>query len=331
MNETVMSFPLERKHYPGENIFPDISLEFITHNNELIPVRHEIITANLSRSIWNVIVGPGRIWHEADDGEWDRASFPLSLVDSYVGRVHNCVATFTYQTASISNIYVQCSQETADLNDKQIGNIRIMIQGEYQPKSYSDSLLLIAERNYIKSRRIPVNPLFLIDKGRKIAHYFDRPLHTNAPTSLGAIILNDTIYLHPPKTRHGLYPYPHEMRHGVYSVTKSMAGALALFYFAERYGDEIFDAKITDYVAPLASHPAWQGVTFEHTLNMVTGTEGSEDAAHLYEILIKAKSAEEAIQNIATLGDAPSAPGERFNYASTNFFVLSYALLTTLC
>lgn len=138
--------------------------------------------------------------------------------------------------------------------------------------------------------------------------------------------MNDTIYLHPPKTRHGLYPYPHEMRHGVYSVTKSMAGALALFYFAERYGDEIFDAKITDYVAPLASHPAWQGVTFEHTLNMVTGTEGSEDAAHLYEILIKAKSAEEAIQNIATLGDAPSAPGERFNYASTNFFVLSYAL-----
>ncbi|MEZ5393837.1 MAG: hypothetical protein R2724_13495 [Bryobacterales bacterium] len=30
-------------------------------------------------------------------------------------------------------------------------------------------------------------------------------------------------------------PYPGAMRHGVFSVTKSMAGALAMFYFAERW------------------------------------------------------------------------------------------------
>jgi CubicO group peptidase (beta-lactamase class C family) len=116
------------------------------------------------------------------------------------------------------------------------------------------------------------------------------------------------------------------MRHGVWSVSKSMTGALALFYLEERYNEEVFDALITDYVTALADHPAWQGVTFGHALNMTTGTEGSESAEHLLNILVLARSAEEGIDNIATLGDYPEAPGEKFNYASTNLFVLSHAL-----
>lgn len=71
------------------------------------------------------------------------------------------------------------------------------------------------------------------------------------------MLVDGTIYLHPPATRHGLYPYPEEMRHGVWSVSKSMAGALALFYLEERYDEEVFDALITDYVPALADHPAW--------------------------------------------------------------------------
>ena len=55
------------------------------------------------------------------------------------------------------------------------------------------------------------------------------------------------------------------MRHAVYSVTKSMAGALSMFYLAERYEVEIFDALIPEYVPALRDHPAWQGVTFSHT------------------------------------------------------------------
>jgi CubicO group peptidase (beta-lactamase class C family) len=59
---------------------------------------------------------------------------------------------------------------------------------------------------------------------------------------------------------------------------------------------------------------------------MVPGVEAGEGAEHLLDILVLARGAEEAIQNIATLGDYPEVPGEQFNYASTNFFVLSYAL-----
>lgn len=243
-----------------------------------------------------------------------------------MGQARNCVASFVYTRDEITPVCLQCSQETADIDDKQLGNIHGIIPATLQAKLLADSIQIIERHLQSISRRIPVYPLTEIDSHHELADYFDKRIVTNAPTSLGAVYLNDTLYLHPPKTRHGLYPYPADMRHGVYSVTKSMAGALALLYFEERYQEDVFDALITDYVPALADHEGWQGVTFSHSLNMVTGTVGGESPEHLFHTLIKASTAEEAIQHIAQLGDAPELPGEKFNYASTNLFVLSYAL-----
>ena len=325
--ETEMQFPKEREPYKGEDLFPGFAVDFISHEDELIPFQKEIIITRFqSKSFWDVIVGAGKVWQEEEDGAWSRASFPLSLTDRYMGQVRNCVATFVYKPDTMSNVCLQCSQETADLNDHQVGNIQAMLPAKYEPRHYADSNQVIMQHHQVNLQRLPVYPLNAIDTHQEIADYFEKSLYTNAPTSLGAVIMDQKLYLHPPKTRHGLYPYPSEMRHGMYSVTKSMTGALSLFYFAKRYGEEIFNERITDYVPALADHPGWKGVTFAHTLNMVTGTEGSERAEHLFNILIKTRTAEESINNIASLGDYPGAPGENFNYASTNLFVLSYAL-----
>lgn len=325
--KTKITYPIGRAYYPGENIFPGIKIDFVSDGEELIPLQNEILLNSLqSGDTWNVLVGTGKIWHEPEDGAWSRASFPLSLTDSYIGQVRNCVATFVYTADSISNVYLQSSQETADYNDNQVGNMRAMIPAHYKPRTYANSQAVIEHRMRLKSNRFPVRPLSIIDRENVIADYFDKSIYTSAPTSLGAVVLDGVVYLHPPRTRHGLFPYPNEMRHAVYSVTKSMAGALALFYFAERYGPGIFDELITDYVPVLSDLPEWQGVTFSNTLNMVTGTEGGEDAARMFEVVVKARTAEEAINNIAALGDKMGAPGEVFNYASTNYFVLSYAL-----
>ena len=324
--KTEFDHPEERDPYPGENIFPKLTWDFLGHDGALIPIQKERVRGYQIGSFWDVLVGGGRIWQETTDGAWSRASFPLTLTDSYIGQSRNCVATFVYNAEDISKICVQCSQETADLNDRQIGNIRIMLDAEYQTQRYADSVAVIEKHKQSELRRLPILPLSKIDRHQELADYFEQSWATNASTSLGAILMNAEIYLHPPKTRHGLYPYPHEMRHGLYSVTKSMAGALALFHLAEYYDEAICDALITDYVPALKNHPGWQGVTFLHTLNMVSGTVGSERAEHLLDVLITARTAEESIQNIAQLGDAPEAPGEKFNYASTNLFVLSYAM-----
>ena len=327
LQDTELNYPKEKEYYPGENIFPKLQLDFISHRGELIPrIKKRIITRHQSNSYWDVIVGTGAVWHEAEDGEWSRASFPLTLTDRWVGQARNCVATFVYKTDAVSNLCLQCSQETADIDDKQLGNISGILPATFQAKQFADSIQIVERHVQSGSKRLPVHPLSEIDSNNEVAGYFEKMIYTNAPTSLGAVLMDNTLYLHPPKTRHGLYPYPNEMRHGLYSVTKSMAGALALMYFEERYQEGVFEKLISDYVPAFANHPGWQGVTFSHTLNMVTGTVGGEGPEHLFSTLIVAETAEEAIHNIAGLGGAPEAPGQKFNYASTNLFVLSYAL-----
>lgn len=226
----------------------------------------------------------------------------------------------------MSRVQLQCSQETADLNDAQIGDIRARIAAQYQPARPEEALQAIAAHSARQRARLPTAPLAAIDRRGELAAYFDRPRVTAAPTSLGALYLDGRAYLHPPQTRHGPYPYPEALRHGVYSVSKSLVGALALFHFAQRYGDALFDTPIAQHVPALAERPEWQGVTFAHALNMATGTAGSEAAEWLFQPLMMAASKEVAIANIARFGDGPGEPGERFHYATTHFFVLSYAL-----
>ena len=327
LEDTRINFFKQKAYYPGENLFPKLQLDFITHQGVLIPLRKDrIITRFQSDSYWDVVVGAGKVWHEPEDGEWNRASFPLTLTDRWVGQARNCVAAFVYKPDTISNICLQCSQETADIDDMQLGDINGMLPAGFEPKRYVDSAQIVERHKSSVAGRIPVHPLSEIDEDNMIARHFDIMIHSNAPTSLGAVFMNNKLYLHPPSTRHGPYPYPDEMRHGLYSVTMSLAGALAMMYLEERYEEDVFGALITDYVPALATHAGWQGVTFSHTLNMVTGTAGGEDAERLYSTLIVAETAEEAIRNIAGLGDAPEPPGRKFNYASTNLFVLSYAM-----
>lgn len=323
--ETEMVAPKDRASYPGEDLFPTFAVDFIARDGDLIPRQRSLIdTRARSDSYWDVIVGVGEVWREEHDGAWSRASFPLNLVARYVGEVRNCVGSFVYDAGAMSNVAVQCSQETAVLDAQQLGNVRVAAHATYEPKTFPDAAAFLAAYDRSASRRIRVAPLSKIDRHGTIAGYFDTSIWTNASTSLGAVYMDGTLYMNSARTRHGLYPYPDEMRHGVFSVTKSMAGALAMFYFAERYGEEIFDEEIADYVPAFADRPEWEGVTFSHALNMATGTRAGEDL--LYEPLELAPDKEAAINNIAAFGDFPEAPGEVFNYATTNTFVLSYAL-----
>lgn len=327
INETLLTYPKEKEFYPGENVFPALQLAFLTHGEAIIPRnRGRISTKNQGSSYWDVVVGTGQTWQEAGDGDWSRASFPLTLTDRWIGTARNCVATFVYQPDSISSVCLQCSQETADIDDKGLGNISGMLTASFKAKKLTDAPKILQAHLQAEAARFPIRPLYEFDQQGEITEYFDRMIVTNAPTSLGAVLMDSILYLHPPKTRHGPYPYPNAMRHGLYSVTKSMAGALSLLYLEERYADDLFDQFISDHVPALASHPGWQGVTFSHTLNMVTGVDGGEDAERLLKTLIVAETADEAIRNIASLQDVPALPGEQFNYASTNLFVLSYAL-----
>jgi CubicO group peptidase (beta-lactamase class C family) len=203
--------------------------------------------------------------------------------------------------------------------------MRVLVATQYQAQTFTDAANIIQQYANTLAARLPIHPLSEADPAGQLALLFSDSTG-NAYTSLGALLIDGKVYLHPPQTRHGPYPYPYEMRHGVFSVTKSMGGALSLFYLAQRYEEAIFDELITEYVPVLANHPAWQGVTFFHALNLVVGNEGEDVVGdNIYQVS-RVSSLDEKLAEIAKLGDAPEAPGEQFQYNSINDFVLSVAM-----
>lgn len=322
-----MDFPATRALYAGEDLFPPVTIDLVADGGRLIPRTTAIVsTASDGDSLWDVAVGVGAVWREADDGGWNRGSFPIDLVDRFFNQVRNCVATFVYRGDETSRTYVQCSQETADADDAQLGNLAAFLPTAWVAGDPGEGSAVVAAHERTVAERVPTRPLDAWDTHGELAAIFDRSWRTNASTSVGAVYADGVLFVHPARTRHGLHPYPDEMRHGVYSVTKSLAAAVALFHVAQRYGPEVLDARVVDHVPALADAPGWQDVTFVDALDMATGTNGGEAGDQLYEPLVLAETRSEALVNIAALGDAPDAPGEVFRYATTNTFVLSNAL-----
>jgi CubicO group peptidase (beta-lactamase class C family) len=158
--------------------------------------------------------------------------------------------------------------------------------------------------------------------------------------STSGLVLNDNIYLQPCYTRYGPFPYCDSMRHGSFSVTKSMGAAIAMLRLAEKYGDEVFEYKIVDYVDVTAKHEGWEEVTFADALNMATGIGddlpervepnvmlSDEDGdEQIFNGFMEAMSAQDKADICFTAGDYPWDPGEVARYNSCHTFILSVAM-----
>jgi hypothetical protein len=126
-------------------------------------------------------------------------------------------------------------------------------------------------------------------------------------------------------------------RHGVFSVTKSLGAAVTLLRLAQKYGDQVFDLKIKDYVTVTASHDGWERVTFGDALNMATGIGDNapqrepnkpfadENQPKMFKF-IGVRTAKEKLDISFSYGKYPWSPGEVVRYNSTQTFVLAAAL-----
>jgi CubicO group peptidase (beta-lactamase class C family) len=154
--------------------------------------------------------------------------------------------------------------------------------------------------------------------------------------TLSGLIIDDAVYARPCRTRWGDYPYCDQMRHGVYSISKSLGAMLAMLRLAEKYGDDVFDLKIKDYVDITSKHDGWREVTFGDTLNMATGIGDieprqvsgyvSEDSTALAKKIFKTQATNEKLKLIAAFGNYPWGPGEVFRYRTSDTFVLAAAM-----
>jgi CubicO group peptidase (beta-lactamase class C family) len=309
----------------GMRLFPGLSVRVISYGKYLVPLNRGIIlSGEQQNSFWNIILSPGRVWQESGDNGYSRASFPFTFTDNYIGQARNGVATFVYNSLEISDVAIQITQETSPVDDYEIANFKAMIPVSYSPSYFEEADRHILEFQKELAARPPVRAWSDLPLGGFTADFFRGGLPPDE-VSMAALLLNGELYIQPAYTRSGPYPYPLEMRHGVFSCTKSLVMGLSMFFAAERYGEDMFFEKIVDYVPALADHPGWQGVTFEDTLCMATGTQGGDEGDNIGPFILE-RTAEDKIAAVNALPDAAPAPGTAFNYASTNTFAVSYAL-----
>jgi len=153
-----------------------------------------------------------------------------------------------------------------------------------------------------------------------------------------AIVMDDVIYYKPCKTKFGNYPYTKNMRFGIWSVTKSVGPGIGMLRLAEKYGKQVFNLKIKDYVDIKADHNGWEEVTFGDALNMATGigdetgkgkgmvTDYSGISPHYRDFYSRAHSAKEKLTIISKSGNYPWGPREVVRYRDRDMFILGAAM-----
>ncbi len=336
---TVPEFEMQARYLPtdtpaGRSIFPGFSAEFFTYQDYLVPADRGLLSAQGENSDYRIILSPGQVWAEPGDGGMSRAAFPFVLAAIATNDAYNGIATFLYDETTVSFFRFQVVQEIGRVDDFW-GQSAL----SYVPGAVTERETLADQFAQELSALLPWRPWLELEaySDARLLYHFTGPVGW-PNTSATGLIWGDTLYMPPCYTRYGIFPYCRFMRHGSFSVAKSMGAALAMFRLAEKYGEEVFQLKISDYVQVTAAHDGWSEVTFGDALNMATGVGDAipgatpseamleNDAGTRFLAFLDARSAQEKLDACFTAGDYPWGPGEVARYSSCDTFILSVAL-----
>ncbi|TYC50333.1 beta-lactamase family protein [Rhodobacterales bacterium] len=325
-------------------LFPQVSLEFITVGDDLVPSTQDVIRVGSTengKSFWDVIVQPGKVWSEGDDG-WSRASFPFSLVYMLEGETHNGVAMFLYKDGEVSDLRYQILTQTSPFYVEDYftasGSVPATLAGTSVPDASqikADYEKIVADREDFRTWK---------DLEKKVGAEALKDFNTAIRPSelvLDGLVVDDTFYLRSCPTPAGELPYCERQRFGVWSVSKSAVAATALLAVAEKYGPEVFNAKIADYVPQAAGLAGWDKVTFGNALNMATGMGYGQREAEPktmwspysddYYAFYEARSANEKLDILLKAAKPYDwGPGVMPRYRDEDMFLLGAALTNYL-
>jgi len=306
---------------------PAFTVGVLTHGEHLAPVVQGFLPPSQL-----VVVSPGDVWSEPADQGMSRASFPFMVVDG--SGAHNGLATFVFDDSRVSNLWVQITQETAEWARHDLWGALPMT---YTPGALADEAAVRRGFDAEQQRAVPIKPWSALPVSARAAlDAFDGEVATEDVSASG-LVMDGTIYLRGCNTRTGPFPYCREMRHAAFSVTKSSAAAVALLRLAQKFGDDVFDLKIADYLTVTATHDGWKDVTFADALNMATGIgerspqrqpndfSADENRPRMFEWFRK-QTLKDKLDVAFSYPKYPWSRGEVFRYNSTHTFVLAAAM-----
>ena len=315
--------------------FPQVELSFVSDGQDLIPINRDRQLTLSDDSFWGIILEPGKVWSEADDQGWSRASFPFTFISARRNGGHNGIATFLFNDTEVSYVRLQIVQETAlwFRND-----MYAQLSATYQPRTFDNATTIIENfqqevlqtveiRDWDQLTHIGTDPQKLT---------FNSQLK-NSDINQTAFIKDNIVYMQPCYTRYGNYPYCRWMRNGAYSMTKSLGASLTMMRLAQLYGEQVYDLEISNYLDVSSNHNGWNGVTFGNLLNMAAGigdNGGTLNSGDIFadenqvklENMLTKNTAQEKLTVAFSYGNYSWGPGVEFRYNSALTFVLAAAM-----
>jgi len=342
--EMQMAPALEYRQVMGRDaqLFPGVTLEFFSHEGDLVPVTQDVITPpgqTETDSFWQIIVQPGLVWSEPEDDGWSRASFPFALMNRLEQDTHNGVATFAYKDGEVSDVRFQIVQQTAPYYVPEHFKAWGALPAEYKAADAASYAQISKEYAAELADRLEMKPWSELTTGDTANAVSGFEGDTSEEwVVMHALVKDDVVYYQPSQTSEGPYPYPTRMRFGVWSVTKSVGPGVGMLRLAEKYGDWVYELKLLDYLDIDPPHDGWEDVTFGNALNMATGLGGEEFDANpndfyadynfggSYDEWYRARSEADKVELLNKVGNYPWGPGLVARYRDRDMFALGVAM-----
>jgi CubicO group peptidase (beta-lactamase class C family) len=306
---------------------PEFDYEFIQSGSYLIPARRGLIITN--HPIWNIILEPGRVWHQKDDHGLSRASFPFTLVVKGGNSSFNGVMTFLFDNARVSKVWYQVTQETAI-------SLRIdmwgLLEAAYHRGAVDGAEKIRQRFEQELSNRFVTRPIGQLAKDYPGVNIdaFNRHVTPEHMTTYG-VVVNGVNYRGNCPTRHGDYPYCDWIRMASFSTAKTAFVSLAMMRLGQKYDSQIAGMLVKDYVPEAADSPGdWNTVTFDNLLDMATGNFASagfmvDEEGRIFDKFFGTDKYEEMI-HIAFDWPNSAKPGTHWVYRSSDTFIAVQAL-----
>ena len=305
----------------------DFSYEFVQDGGSIIPVRRGAIPS--THGWWEFILEPGKVWDEAGDNGYTRAVIPFSLQQKNANCTHNGVLMFLFKsTGAVSRTAMQITGETCLYLKLDLWGL---LNSTYAPGTVASKASVVSAYNAEVANRLPARTMTQLGT--------DYPALTPANLAIGAasgrtlygLVVNGVNYVSACTTRNGDYPYCDVLDLPSFSTAKSAFASVALMRLQALTGSAKTQLISTYVPTTQCQSTAWNGVTFDQTLNMATGNydssayEVDESAAKTNGLFVPLDHASKITYSCGAYA-RKATPGTVWVYHTSDIYILGTAL-----